>query len=150
MWKRYSKKIRSGVGCIFLFVIMAAGCSPRPVVVAPSRSSPGPGPTPPPAEKIEQPSKPTPRTLTSLRFTEQARLCLEARKPDEAIRILERAVNLDPNNGRNYYFLAEAYLLKDVLDQAREFNRLADIYLAEESSWRKRVKRQKERIEGKD
>ncbi|MCF8144928.1 MAG: hypothetical protein K9N21_13515 [Deltaproteobacteria bacterium] len=37
-----------------------------------------------------------------------------------------------------------------VLDQARGFNRLADIYLAEESSWRKKLKRQKEGIEGKD
>ena len=59
-------------------------------------------------------------------------------------------VSLVPNNGRNYYFLAEAYLLKDVRDQAREFNRLADICLAEAPSWRKKLKRQKERIEGKD
>ncbi len=42
----------------------------------------------------------------ALKLTEQARLSLESRKPGEAIRILERAVNLDPGNGRNYYFLA--------------------------------------------
>jgi tetratricopeptide (TPR) repeat protein len=151
MWKRYSTKIKAILWCPFLFTLMVSGCSTRPVAVAlPSRSTPESEQTYPLAKDTQESTEPNPRSLTSMRFTEQARLYLEARKPDEAIRILERAVNLDPNNGRNYYFLAEAYLLKDVLGQAQEFNRLAGIHLTQDSSWREKVKKQRERIEGKD
>jgi len=151
MWKRYLKEIRSILWCPFLFTLICFGCSSRPVAVAPPLASAPECQQPHPlAEETENPSEPNSRALTSLRFTEQARLYLEARKPDEAIRILERAVNLDPYNGLNYYFLASAYLLKDVPGQAREFNHLAGIYLTVDSSWMEKVERQKERIAGKD
>jgi len=150
MWKRYSKEIRSIQWCFF-FALICFGCSSQPVTVAPPFASAPECEQPHPlAEGIENPVEPDPRALTSLRLTEQAQLYLEGRKPDEAIRILERAVNLDPNNGRNYYFLAAAYLSKDVPGQAREFNRLAGIYLTDDSSWMEKVERQRERIAGKD
>jgi hypothetical protein len=46
---------------------------------------------------------------------------LRSNKPDEAVRTLERAVNLHPTNGGNYYYLAEAWLMKGNVRQAREF-----------------------------
>jgi len=88
----------------------------------------------------------SPRALASLRLTEQARMLLDSGKPDDAITTLERAVNLNPSNGQNYYYLAEAWLGKGNPNQAREFNRLAAIYLRDQPDWMDRVKAQEEKI----
>jgi tetratricopeptide (TPR) repeat protein len=87
-----------------------------------------------------------PRVLAALQLTEQGRIFLENNQPDDAIGILERALNLNPDNGKNYYYLAEAWLMKGNIDQAAEFNRLAEIYLKDDSEWLNRVILQKERI----
>jgi tetratricopeptide (TPR) repeat protein len=87
-----------------------------------------------------------PRAVASLSLTEHARALLESDKPDDAIRTLERAVNLNPSNGQNYYYLAEAWLKKGNPDQAEEFNRLAAMYLRADPDWMGRVKAQEERI----
>ena len=161
MWKSLS--ISSSILAALVAIgLMLAGCASKLVAVdrpsGPVRetASAGPAlPSPPAGDELSsgtdrsgQPSEPDPRALAALRLTDQAKQSLDARKPDQAIRILERAVNLDPNNGRNFYFLAEAWLMKGVIGQAREFNRLAGIYLsAEDSSWEEKVKRQKERID---
>ncbi|NIQ38522.1 MAG: hypothetical protein GTN81_08030 [Proteobacteria bacterium] len=84
--------------------------------------------------------------LASLQLTEQARLLLEKDEPDEAIRLLERAINLNPANGQNYYYLSEAWVIKENTGQAMEFNRLAAIYLEGNSEWMTRVVEQQERI----
>jgi len=150
----YSKNVRSIAGVFCLVGLMLSGCAARSVEVSPPLRSipeseiPESEPTQALTRETKEPVEPDPRALASLKLTEQARLSLESRKPGEAIRILERAVNLDPANGRNYYFLAEAWLMKGVVGQAREFNRLAEIYIArEDASWRKRVERQGERID---
>ena len=88
----------------------------------------------------------SPRVLAALQLTEQGRIFLENNQPDDAIGILERALNLNPDNGRNYYYLAEAWLMKRNIDQATEFNRLAEIYLKDDSEWLNRVILQRERI----
>jgi len=71
---------------------------------------------------------------------------LEAGKTDEAIRTLERAMNLNPSNGENFYYLAEAWMKKKNLRQAEEFNRLAAIHLKSDGKWMERVAEQAERI----
>jgi tetratricopeptide (TPR) repeat protein len=102
----------------------------------------------PPAERDPDPRPvQTPRAVASLHLTEQAQRLLERGNPDEAIRTLERAVNLNPSRGENYYYLAEAWLLKNNLPQARMFNRLAAQHLPKEAAWRTRVAEQAERIE---
>ena len=73
--------------------------------------------------------KPSPRTVASLQLTDQGRLFLESGQPDHAIRMYEQALNLDPTNGQNYYYLSEAWFMKGNIAQAAEFNRLAAIYL---------------------
>ncbi|MGE5839032.1 MAG: tetratricopeptide repeat protein [Deltaproteobacteria bacterium] len=88
----------------------------------------------------------SPRAVASLRLTEQARVLLENGKVDEAITTLERAMNVNPSNGQNYYYLAEAWLRKGNPSQAREFNRLAAMYLKDEPGWMNRVRDQQERI----
>mgnify|MGYP002388110367 CR=1 FL=1 len=121
---------------------------------APTTAS-APAPSPPsssaePALQKKEQASPrqddSPRAVASLRLTEQARVLLESGKVDEAITTLERAMNVNPSNGRNYYYLAEAWLKKGNPSQAREFNRLAAMYLKDEPDWMSRVKDQQERI----
>ena len=71
---------------------------------------------------------------------------MEKGNPDDAIRILERAINLNPTNGQNYYYLSEAWLMKGNFTQAAEFNRLAAIYLEDDDKWLYQARQQKERI----
>ncbi len=121
-------------------------------VVPPSPSSPSspPSSSSEPTVKKGDQTPPrqdeSPRAVTSLRFTEQARALLESGRVDDAISTLERAINVNPSNGQNYYYLAEAWLKKGSPSQAREFNRLAEMYLRDEPAWMSRVKEQQERI----
>lgn len=97
-------------------------------------------------EAESAPVKPSPRALASLQLTEQGRKFLESGDPDDAIRMLEQALNLDPVNGQNYYYLSEAWLMKGNISQAAEFNRLAAIYLEDDDKWLYQVIQQRERI----
>jgi tetratricopeptide (TPR) repeat protein len=90
---------------------------------------------------------PPPHVVASLQLTDQGRLLLEKGRTDDAIRILERAVNLNPAHGQNYYYLAEAWIRKRNLSQAKEFNRLAGLYLHEDKAWFSRVNVQRDLIE---
>lgn len=73
-------------------------------------------------------------------------MLLESGRVDHAISTLERAMNVNPSNGQTYYYLAEAWIKKGNLSQAREFNRLAAMYLREKPEWTRRVEDQQERI----
>jgi tetratricopeptide (TPR) repeat protein len=98
------------------------------------------------AQQAEPRHDDNPRAVASLGLTEQAKMLLDRGQPDDAISTLERAVNLNPLNGQNYYYLAEAWLGKGNPNQAREFNRLAALYLRDKPDWMNRVKTQEERI----
>ena len=65
---------------------------------------------------------------------------------DDAIDLLERAIALDPKEGRNYYYLAEGWIRKGNASQAFEYNHLAEIYLDYDSDWLQKVQDQKELI----
>ena len=95
---------------------------------------------------IDETAEENPRVVASLQLTDQGRRLLEERKPDKAIRVLEQAVSLHPTNGRNYYYLSEAWLMKGSAAQAKEFNQLAEIHLKEDSDWMMRVANQADRI----
>jgi tetratricopeptide (TPR) repeat protein len=131
------------------FIVSMGLCACAIVPQSPPPAS-SPSSSSAPAEQKRDPAPPprddSPRTVASLRLTEQARVLLESGKVDDAITTLERAMNLNPSNGRNYYYLAEAWLKKGNLSQAREFNRLAEMYLRDEPGWTNRVKDQQERI----
>lgn len=94
----------------------------------------------------EEPAKPNPRIIASLQLTEQGRRLLESGEPDSAIRVLEQAISLHPTNGQNFYYLAEAWLMKDVTSEAKKFNRLADMHLKTDKAWMVRVADQANRI----
>jgi tetratricopeptide (TPR) repeat protein len=81
-----------------------------------------------------------------LKLTDQAQAFIASKEPDQAIRIIEKAIAIDPANGYNYYFLAEAWLMKGDRKQAREFNRLAGMYLKRDVDGSLKVEKQLERI----
>ncbi|UCH22176.1 MAG: tetratricopeptide repeat protein [Deltaproteobacteria bacterium] len=87
------------------------------------------------------------RVLASFEFSRQGQVLLNNGDPQGAIRMFERAINLDPGNGQNYYYLSEAWLMKNDAEQAEEFNRLAELYLLDDPVWRVRVARQSARIQ---
>jgi tetratricopeptide (TPR) repeat protein len=114
-------------------------------------------PVPPPVEKPPGLTKPleqdvpavqtqNPRLTASLALTAQAQQSLLNQDADGAIRILERAIVVDPTNGQNYYYLSEAWLMKGNIDQALKFNELAEIHLAAQPRWDGMVATQKQRI----
>jgi predicted Zn-dependent protease len=124
----------------------ACAVSPLPPSSSPSPRSPSSGPAVEQWNQTLPRQGDSPRALASLRLTEEARMLLESGKIDDAITTLERSMNLNPSNGQNYYYLAEAWLKKRNPSQAREFNRLAAMYLRDEPEWISRVNDQKERI----
>ena len=124
--------------CLVLLTVLLAGC-PKPILKG----------EPAEAEETttsEAAAEENPRVVAALQLTDQGRRLLEDRKPDRAIRALEQAVSLDSNNGQNYYYLSEAWLMKGSAAQAKEFNQLAEIHLKEDSAWMIRVAQQADRI----
>ena len=109
----------------------------------PSQEPGMPGEDRPPAEKKQ---KSNPQALASLELINQARGLIEKNRLDAAIRVLERSVNLHPQNGEAYYYLAEAWLKKGNIPQAKEFHRLAGIYFRNDRQWSSLLKIQKQKI----
>ncbi len=73
-------------------------------------------------------------------------MLIQKRRPDAAIRTLERAMNLYPQNGQIYFYLAEAWLQKGNIEQAAEYNKTAQIYLRKDPIWAGRLAHQQQRI----
>lgn len=121
-----------------MIVLAITGCVKEKV-------SPASEPTAQQAE-TELSEEPDPRTLASLQLTEQGRRLVEAGKSDQAIRVLEQAIGLNPDNGENYYYLAEAWRLKGVMSEAKKFNQLAEIHLKDNDQWMRRVIQQANQI----
>jgi tetratricopeptide (TPR) repeat protein len=133
-------------GWVLLIVvwILLSGCAsvlPGPIQMPPKDSS---------AVETGKPSseemKPDPRAIASLQLTEQGKMLLDNGQTDDAITVFERALSLHPNNGQNYYYLAEAWLAKGDILQAGEWNCLAETYLRDNPYWMKQVRGQKARI----
>jgi tetratricopeptide (TPR) repeat protein len=130
-------------GCV---VLVFAGCGggatlrPKPSVTLPSPSMPAPETPQPDAEA------PSPRAIAALSLSNQAKTLLDENQPDQAIRVLEQAINLHPQQGEAYYYLAAAWLQKGNYTQAIEFNRLAEIYYKDNDLWLNRISFQKNRI----
>jgi tetratricopeptide (TPR) repeat protein len=142
--------LRNSKWILILFLILPglslSGCAGKVSVSAPPSRE---GTTPEIEKPVTTTEKPSPRALASVQLTEQGRILLESGQPDDAISVLERAINLNPTNGQNYYYLSEAWLQKGDLVQAIEFNRLAAIHLEGNQGWMGRVEEQRSRIKNK-
>ena len=123
---------------------IVSGCSARQPASSPL---PRQGLPPQTQETERAREQPRPRVLASLQLTEQGRVLLERGYPDDAMTMLERSINLNPTNGQNYYYMAEAWLLKGNTAQAEEFNCLAETYLQENPELMSLVIRQRGSIQ---
>ncbi len=107
----------------------------------------------PPPEIIEKPDgrgqAPDSRMLAAHSLTREGYRLLMENNFNGAIRVLERAVGVNPANGPGYYYLAEAWLGKENFDLAFQFNRLASIYLRNDKGWSGLVLSQQKRIDGR-
>ena len=90
--------------------------------------------------------QPSPREKASIQLTQEGKQLLDEGKADNAIRLFEQAIGLNPNNGQSYYYLAQAWLGKGVFSEAKEFNNLAQIYLQNDKQWMMRVEKQADQI----
>ena len=125
-------------------LITFTGCAKKIII----SSTPSPKISPPKPEKILPTHKQlSPRALASLQLTQQGQTLLEKGKPDDAIRILERAIRIHSGTGQNYYYLSEAWIVKRDATQANEFHRLAEIYLKKDAEWSARLNQQRIRIQ---
>lgn len=133
--------------CVLGLAYAFSGCAPAVLSPLPPERQPQ-QPVPQQAEEPEKKVETVnPRVLAALQLTAQGRLFLKEDRPDDAIGVFEQAINLNPSNGLNYYYLSEAWLMKGDIDQAAEFNRLAEIYFNNDSEWLVNVIQQRERIE---
>jgi len=128
----------------YFFCFILSGCSV--ILPAPSKHTSTTSHDTKMGEKEFPEEKPRSREMASLHLTEQGQMLLERGKIDDAISVLERAVSIYGANGKNYYYLAEAWTKKGNIIQAREWNRLAEMYLAGDREWSKKAAEQRERI----
>ena len=87
-----------------------------------------------------------PREQAAMELTRRGWEHLKKGQPNEAIRLLEKALNLNPTGGQTCYYLSEAWLMSGDSNQAENFNRLAELYLSDDTHWVHRIIRQRDRI----
>ncbi len=141
---------------VILTISSCAGIPPSPAKTETATPKPAPAPAPVPAPApavVEQPDSrdktPDARALASKSLTDEGARLLKDRNFDGAIRILEQAVGVNPQDGQGYYYLAEAWIGKNDFPLAARFNGLASLYLRDEKGWPDRVRAQKNRIDSR-
>ena len=145
-----TNSLRCALAALMAALLLAACQKPMVVYTPTDRPAAPPRPeirVPEPPPPPQPPPPPTPQQAAARQLTEEGRKLLGADRADDAITVLERALSLDAENGRNYYFLGEAWLRKQNFEQAREFNRLAELYFRDNPEWLRSVARQRGRID---
>ncbi len=144
---RYSNISHKQYGLVFLIVIMFffSGCASLEL-----RNTPQQNEIPAP-EKIDLPdsnrSSFDSRINASHSLTREGYLLLCKKDYDGAIRLLEKAVGINPSDGPGYFYLSEAWIGKNNYKQAFQFNKLALIYLRDSNKWTERTQFQKKAID---
>jgi cytochrome c-type biogenesis protein CcmH/NrfG len=141
-----SKKCLNNLLCLALaaagFLLWACVSAPPRVPGEPVPETPAVPEAPPPVAEEKHA-----RTSAAAALIAQGRILLDEGDADAAIRTLGQAVHLDPTNGAIYFYLAEAWLVKQDEPQARDYNRLAETYLGGDPNWAVRLARQSDRID---
>ncbi|MHC1727509.1 MAG: tetratricopeptide repeat protein [Syntrophobacteraceae bacterium] len=106
---------------------------------------PAPQPVPQPAPKVQQsgPGKQdgakSPQRQASMQLVNQARPSLDRGKPDTAIPLLEKAIQIDAKNAEAFMLLARAWKQKAARRKALEFARKAELFYQGQPSKLKEV-----------
>lgn len=140
-------RFRPGGVLLLAMLLLLTGCTikkpvitdagERPVLPPPAMFAP-PGST---GQDTEA------RMAASHSLTREGYQLLQNKDYDSAIRVLERAVGIAPNNGPGYFYLAEAWLEKENFNLAARFNTLAVLYLRSDPNWSRQARAQTQRIE---
>ncbi|MFZ2445194.1 MAG: tetratricopeptide repeat protein [Syntrophobacteraceae bacterium] len=129
-----------------------------PVINRPSEFKKQDLPATPPVQPQSQPQPPTapqvgqglreppkkqeaqsPQLLASMQLVNEARGPLERGKPDVAIPVLERAIQVDVENAEAFMLLARAWRQKGAKQKALEFAKKAEILYQDEPARLKKV-----------
>lgn len=86
---------------------------------------------PVPAPAVEQAR--SPQLLASMQLVGQARASMDRGRPDAAIPVLEKAIQVDVQNAEAFMLLARAWRQKGVRGRAIEFARKAEILYQEDT-----------------
>lgn len=144
----YSNKRLGLSGYLLLLALISitlCACAKKQLVVDSTDSDglPLPSAVAPPGQ-----SRPTDaRMAASQSLIQDGYRLLQNKDYDGAIRILERAVGINPNDGPGYFYLAEAWLAKKDFNRAARLNELAILYLRENPEWSRQALNQKRQIE---
>ncbi len=134
-----------------LVMILLSACRPVIIVPPPEVEPPVeelPEATPPPQRPEAIQDELRRREQVAAALTDQGRKQMDAGQEDAAIRSFEQALSQSPHYGPGYYYLAEAWLRKNSITQARAFHDQAVLYLHGEPAWQRLLDRQKKHIEG--
>ncbi len=134
----------AGAGLFLAAMLMLAACAGVTPPPETGTGLPAPGMVPPP-DPFRQADESRARAAHSL--VREGYELLVGNSFDGAIRVLERAVGINPADGQGYFYLAAAWLGKGNFDLAARFNDLAGMYLRDDKTWSRQVGRQKERIQ---
>lgn len=133
---------------IILLILFTASCVSKGIYKKPSGSAL------PEPERFDHKQKAgqglDSRSNASYNLTLEGYNLLQKKDYNGAIRILERAVGVNPSDGPGYYYLAEAWMVKGSKRLAVQFNRLASIYLRNSRKWADRAEDQRKRIKDMD
>ncbi len=135
---------------ILLFVMLLVSCKttiPPPGGPAPVKGPPGVEEETPAPPLFPDEGAALRRQQAAAALTERGRRQMAEGRVDPAMRLFEQALSLAPRYGPGYYYLAEAWLGKDNVSQARAFHRQAALYLEDSASWAARLNRQRRRID---
>ena len=128
---------------IFTSVFLVMGCAVSSVDIVEEEASLLSTPL---EESFIIPEGLPPRQQAAMELTRRGWEHLKKEQPNEAIRLLEKALNLNPTGGQTCYYLSEAWLMNGNSHQAENFNRLAELYLNDDPRWIHRIVRQRDRI----
>lgn len=139
-----NNRLKQFIGGMVVLAIVGCMEKPRVSVTEPPATSDSESTVNQPTPSVQEPDA---NARAAAAMVRRGRQHLTRGETDAAIRILERSVALDSTNGENYYYLAEAWLMKKNAGQASQFNRLAGIQLAPDTAWKTRIDLQKNRID---
>ena len=137
-------KIVYGPGLRLTAMLLMSACAGITPLPQPETTLPAPEMVAPPGPAGQADDS---RCLASYSLVREGYELLSGKNIAGAIRLLERAVGINPSDGQGYYYLAEAWLESGNSQLAARFNALAALYLRDNAAWDQRVRWQKERIE---
>lgn len=109
-----------------------------PTAPPPAAASPQSAAEPPQAP-TRKPEEQSPQLLASMQLVNQAKPSLDRGKPDTAIPMLEKAIQLEVQNPEAYMLLARAWRQKGARQKALEFAKKAEILYQDEPARLKEV-----------